>query len=134
VPRFDQNPGRRELRIALRDLAEEGDIRTDGHGRWSAIAWEVPPQSPSGGNTAPSSEDFRKTLVALKEKARREGLDRLELTAGDLHRIVDGYPGNDHRMPVCCAVMRQEMRGRDEVVDAPPKGAGASLTIAYSLR
>ena len=58
----------------------------------------------------------------------------MELSARELHRIVGGYPGHDHRMPVCCSVMLQEMGPKDEVVAKPPQGSGASLTIAYLLR
>jgi 5-methylcytosine-specific restriction protein A len=36
-------------------------------------------------------------------------------------------------MRQCCEVMRGEMRATDEVVDEPPSGQGASLTIRYRL-
>ncbi len=130
---IQQAPDLREVRVALRDLTGDGEIRTDGPGRWAALATRIPLEVGLGSSNGSSSEDFRRALVALKEAARKEGLTRLEITAGELHRIVGGYPGHDHRMPVCCSVMRQEMGRGDEVLDEPPKGAGASLTIAYLL-
>jgi hypothetical protein len=36
-------------------------------------------------------------------------------------------------MPICCSVMRQEMRNDDSIVTEPPKGAGVSLRIRYRL-
>jgi 5-methylcytosine-specific restriction protein A len=56
-----------------------------------------------------------------------------DVTAGELHRRVGEYPGPNHRMPVCCSVMRQAMTHRDHEVCAPPKGNGASLRIRYYL-
>ena len=55
----------------------------------------------------------------------------IDLNAGAIHRAVGGYPGTNHRMPVCCECMYQLMRGTDTVLTAPPSGKGASLTIRY---
>ena len=56
------------------------------------------------------------------------------MRAGDLRRIDRGYPGPDHRMPVCCDVMYAEMLdAADAILAAPPKGKGASLVIEYLL-
>lgn len=76
-------------------------------------------------------EDFEQALRALL--AGMTG-GTLTVRAGDLHRAVGGYPGRDHRMPVCCAVMRAAMAPGDEVLAAPPSGLGASLTIRYRRR
>jgi 5-methylcytosine-specific restriction protein A len=46
---------------------------------------------------------------------------------------VGGYPGENHRMPVCCEVMRSTMAPGDQVVETPPSGKGAALTIRYRL-
>jgi hypothetical protein len=81
----------------------------------------------------PTADDFRRTILEAKAKARERGASTVDIRAGDLHRLVGGYPGNAHRMPVCCSVMRQEMRNGDRVFSAPPKGAGASLTISYRV-
>jgi hypothetical protein len=81
----------------------------------------------------PSAVDFRTELRAQLGSAASLGWRHVEVNSGELHRIVGGYPGSDHRMPICCSVMEAEMRGGDEIVTAPPKGKGASLTIRYKL-
>ena len=58
----------------------------------------------------------------------------IELTSGDVHRTVGGYPGPNHRMPQCCSVMYQRMSGDDKVICAPPKRKGATVTIRYYKR
>ena len=62
--------------------------------------------------------------------------DCVDLTSGDVHRVVGGYPAEkgNHRMPVCCDVMYEAMRGDDEVLSRPPKGKGATLKIRYYKR
>ena len=60
--------------------------------------------------------------------------DHIDIVSGDVHRAVGGYPGNNHRMPVCCEVMYDRMKGRDEVLAAPPKGKGATVKIRYYKR
>jgi len=57
----------------------------------------------------------------------------IDVKSGDLHSAVGSYPGVNHRMPVCCGVMRSAMKPGDEVLYAPPKGNGASLLIRYKL-
>jgi len=81
----------------------------------------------------PSTADFHTALLALFSAAVQSGSNTINVNAGQLHRRVGGYPGNDHRMPVCCDVMRKTMRKGDTVVAEPPKGKGASLTIRYSI-
>ena len=103
---------------------------TNGFGHKRAV---VPTAPRLADSTAPKADDFRRALLELKSKARGRGAVTLEVRARDLHRIVGGYPGNRHRMPVCCSVMRQEMRAGDKIVAEPPKGAGASLEISYRL-
>ena len=81
----------------------------------------------------PRKEDFWKELDAILLEARRLGISIAGVKAGDLHRRVGAYPGADHRMPVCCAVMRAAMREDDEILEAPPKGNGASLLVLYRI-
>lgn len=93
-----------------------------------------PVEPPGRPATAPPTADhFRRALLEAKTQARERGASTVDIRAGDLHRVVGGYPGNAHRMPVCCSVMRQEMRAGDRVLAQPPKGAGASLTISYKV-
>ena len=75
--------------------------------------------------------EFRTELHRRLAEARRAGEGFVDINSGDLHRKVGGYPGRSHRMPICCSVMKGEMAVGDQIIQAPPKGAGASLTIRY---
>ncbi len=55
----------------------------------------------------------------------------VDVTSGDVHRTVGGYPGRNHRMPMCCQAMKNCMRGDDKVLYAPPSGKGATLKVRY---
>lgn len=79
------------------------------------------------------SDAFRRELRVRWTRAQELGAPYIDINAGQLHRCVGGYPGPDHRMPVCCAVLRSEMVAGDRVVQEPPKRQGASLTIRYQL-
>jgi 5-methylcytosine-specific restriction protein A len=80
-----------------------------------------------------TAEKFRLVLHTWLKEAERTNRATVDINSGQLHRMVGGYPGVDHRMPVCCSVMEAEMRSGDAIVGAPPKGRGASLTIRYRL-
>ena len=58
-----------------------------------------------------TAEDFRSTLLSPLDEARRLGFSYVGITAGALHRRVGGYPGAEHRMPVCC----RHARGNEAV-------------------
>ena len=81
----------------------------------------------------PVAQDFVDSLDQIFSKAVELGLVAIEVKSGNLHRRVGGYPGDDHRMPVCCGVMRKEMKGIDSVMCEPPSGKGANLVIRYIL-
>jgi len=83
----------------------------------------------------PTEYDFRRVLREAFQVAENAGADYLIVKAGDLHRHVGGYLGHNHRMPVCCQVMRNFMRYyRGIILYAPPRGNGATLEIEYDLR
>jgi 5-methylcytosine-specific restriction protein A len=70
----------------------------------------------------------------MLQRGERQGRPHVEINAGELHRVIGGYPGaGEHRMPMCCQAMLFEKRASDEIVFEPPKGKGASLTIRYRL-
>jgi hypothetical protein len=82
----------------------------------------------------PTAEEFKLELVKAIGEAFEEGKDSVEISAGELHRRVGGYPGANHRMPVCCQVMRSEFKQDcDIILEEPPSGQGASFTIRYKL-
>jgi hypothetical protein len=82
---------------------------------------------------APVANDFWLRLFDLFNDATSAGERSIDVQAGQLHKSAGWYPGPNHRMPMCCRVMRDEMQPGDLVVAEPPKGAGASLVIRYFL-
>ena len=78
-------------------------------------------------------EDFRKDLGQRLSRTEKQGKRHVDIKSGDLHQSVGGYPGPDHRIPICCDVMYSEMRTGDKLLQAPPKGKGASVMIRYLL-
>ena len=77
--------------------------------------------------------EFRAILDATVWVAQRARRSHVDVTAGNLHRDVGGYPGPHHQLPICCKVMKEAMRAGDLIVSAPANGTGASLTIRYLL-
>jgi hypothetical protein len=80
-----------------------------------------------------SAARFREVLSLMLRQAAARGQPWIDVTSGELHSRVGGYPGPSHRMPTCCSVMRAAMRVGDRVLAAPPKGVGASLVVRYRL-
>ena len=88
-------------------------------------------------------EYFDKAIEKMIQEARNAGKPNITVTAVDLHKMVlceycehpNKYPGQNHRMPMCCAAMRKAMQEQngDCIVSQPPEGDGASLEIAYNL-
>jgi hypothetical protein len=87
------------------------------------------------GNAGTTAQAFLNELMAMMREAQRAGMDAVEIEAGELHRRVGGYPGRDHRMPMCCGVMREQFSEEwgDRVLHEPPGGQGASLKFSYRL-
>ena len=82
---------------------------------------------------SPQRNDFWIQLYTMIQYASDQGESYVDINAGELHRNTGFYPGNNHRMPVCCDVMREEMQAIDIIIQQPPKGNGATLTIRYGL-
>ncbi len=82
-----------------------------------------------------TADDFKLRLHLIFLQAQEHGLSQVEVTSDELHRRVGGYPGADHRMPLCCRVMREHVSedAGDRIVEAPPSGQGATLKIRYVL-
>jgi hypothetical protein len=65
----------------------------------------------------PNSDQFRVELLAMLQRGQRQGRPHVEVNAGELHRVIGGYPGSgEHRMPMCCEAMLSEKRAGDEIV------------------
>lgn len=86
----------------------------------------------------PKVDDFQAELRAEIKRALSQGRPHIEVNAGELHRVVGGYPPKarqSHAIPSCCNVMRAEMaRWKSEVVHDTAGGRAPSLTIRYYLR
>ena len=81
--------------------------------------------------SAPTKKDFIDALQKKKLTACESGASSLTITSGELHRLVGGYPGPNHKMPMCCEVMYAAIKEGDEIIYKPPKGKGASVKITY---
>jgi len=77
-----------------------------------------------------NADTFRNALSEIFSESRGSFVD---VTSGDLHRLVGGYPGKHHNLPTCCNVMTSAMQSGDTILAKPPKGRGATLTIRYIL-
>jgi 5-methylcytosine-specific restriction protein A len=55
------------------------------------------------------SATFRNKLREIFTLSTKAGKTKVIVNSGELHRLVGGYPGKNHRMPVCCSTMRSEM-------------------------
>lgn len=82
-----------------------------------------------------SADDFKRELHVMLLEMTNAGNRVAEINAGELHKRVGDYPGTNHRMPVCCEVMRAILATDygDEILEEPPSGQGATLTIRYVL-
>jgi len=69
----------------------------------------------------------------LFSKTEKIGDKKIIVNAGDLHRLIGGYPSKNHRIPVCCSVMRQVIQDGDIVVENNLIKDGTSFTIIYKL-
>lgn len=81
----------------------------------------------------PTADDFRDQLAKDFASAEAAGRDYVDILSSDLHTKLGGYPGPNHRMPVCCDVMHTEMGNDDKVLESPPSGRGATLEIRYRI-
>lgn len=79
------------------------------------------------------ASDFENALHEMLKVADKMGFEAVEIASGSLHRKVGGYPSDDHRMPVCCSVMRKLMSGYDRILSEPESGQGATLVIRYTF-
>ena len=81
----------------------------------------------------PTAEEFQSELDRIFSSAQQVGKPFIEVTSGDLHRSVGGYPGLNHRIPMCCGVMKRNMKPGDKIVRQPPSGLGATLIVRFTL-
>jgi len=82
-------------------------------------------------------DTFTAEVARQIDSAIRQGRPHAEINAGEIHRVVGEYPNpGKHTMPTLCDVMNGIQHSgvtSREIVYAPPKGKGASLTIRYNF-
>lgn len=83
--------------------------------------------------SVPIKENFEVELENILERARNQGREFKIVISKELHEKVGSYPGPNHRMPICCSVMKNRMKVGDTITNQPKKGNGATLTIKYLL-
>ncbi len=68
-----------------------------------------------------TADDFRDELYRIMYEAVRQGSKYVDVNAGEVQSGLGGYPGRDHRVPVCCTVMKAAMAtAYDMVLQEPP--------------
>ncbi|TRZ92490.1 MAG: HNH endonuclease [Methanosarcinales archaeon] len=81
-------------------------------------------------NMTSAVPDFQNHLNDILLSAQNKGFQFVDVKSGDLHKRVGAH---SHRMPMCCSVMKTNMRTGDKILHEPPSGQGASLIIRYIL-
>lgn len=113
----------------VRAVLNELGFRTDGNDPASRGA--SPHQTEV--NMPARRPDFDAALERILTTAAAAGQPSVVVKAGELHSEVGGYPGQDHRMPLCCKTIKDAMRPGDVILQSPRSGHGATLTVQYRL-
>jgi hypothetical protein len=124
--------GRRALHPILRRAHRQHHRVAIRYGKGGAFPEAVEAIHGARNRAMPKAADFRVELRHRLQAAQDDGRQHFDISAGELHRAVGGYPEPDHRVPMCCSVMRQEQRPGDAVVSERPTD-GPRFTIRYRL-
>ncbi len=81
----------------------------------------------------PRRQDFEAELQRRLTAAAAAGQSSVRVNSGELHTSIGGYPGQNHRMPLRCEVMKDAMRAGDVVLQSPPSAQGATLVVQSGL-
>jgi len=83
----------------------------------------------------PTADEFREELLRMMHEAFKQNRLHVDINAGELHRRLGAYPSTNHRMPLCCTVMKAAIDedAGDKILKQPERGQGASLTVRYVL-
>ena len=81
----------------------------------------------------PNAQDFQDELNNIFLSAQQQGRTYVNVKSGDLHRKLGGYPSQNHRMPVCCDVMKRNMNQEDTILQQPPSEKGATSLIRFKI-
>jgi hypothetical protein len=83
----------------------------------------------------PSIEDFKNEIDEMKNEARINGEEYIDIIALEIHKRL-AIVSRNHRMASCCKAMYDMMltENGDQIISAPPKGKGSTLKIRYYLK
>ena len=81
----------------------------------------------------PSAWDFQNKLMVMLNAARQNGQPHIDVESGHLYAQLGEPPDSNHRMLVCCEVMRKMMRPGDSIVNEPQGSEDAKLMIRYRV-
>jgi len=129
---FEGHPMGQQMQMMCQEMQERDPVQRGEPSavtRRSTVSWDRAETNTQAPGTV-NADTFRRALRAIFDEAKGSFVD---VTSGELHGLVGGYPGKNHKMPVCCDVMRKAMQPGDSVLTSPPKGKGATLTIRYLL-
>jgi 5-methylcytosine-specific restriction protein A len=83
------------------------------------------------------TNEFATVIAEQIIRADKQGRPHIEINAGEVHRMVGGYPaklGSNHAMASCCNAMWNEFsKGKGEVIFRTRSGQSASLTLRFYL-
>lgn len=78
-------------------------------------------------------ESIKKVICDMKQVARDEGLDYIEVTSKQVHDIVGGYSNGNTRYPSCCRAMYAVMIDGDEIIHTTKSELSSTIIIKYYL-
>jgi endonuclease III len=121
-----------QMHMMSQDMSEGGLAQRGEHGGATLRSAVSPDRRATDAHTAATvnADIFRRALRGIFDKAKGGFVD---VTSGELYRMVGGRTGREYRMATCCSVMIKSMHGGDTILAQPPKGKGATLTIRYIL-
>ncbi len=100
-----------------------------GTGGGLVESFPSPVQRTRGDKMVLAVPDVREALERQFAGAQSSGLRYVDIRAGDLHRDL----GARNRLPLVCHVMRKLMTASDRILQQPPSGQGANVTIRFVL-
>jgi 5-methylcytosine-specific restriction protein A len=81
----------------------------------------------------PTRSEFQAALNGVLLQAQKKNKAGVVVSSIDLHLQVGGYPGREHRMDLCCQVMREAMLQRDRITSQVLPPYPPLLEVVYEL-